>query len=371
MFCVGLELPLAVLQQHWRKSLFISLAGIAVPFGLGAACAVPVFLVFPSEKGSLVGTLLFCGVVTSITAFPVLARILAELRIMDTNAGGTQGGEGVASWGTRKCITRLHPPWLLPATAMNAAAVDDVIAWCILAVVLAIVRASAPITALYTILSTLGVVLLMALVVRPALAWIFYWLEARDRGDGASVAAKTTQLVLVIGVAPLPETRPECCSFHARSAVLMMLSAWVTEILGVDSIFGAFLTGVITPRAGNAHLAIGHKIEPLTLALFLPLYFTFSGIRTEFSSLATGEAWGVVLLVIAAAFAGKLGGCAAAARFMGLPWREAVVIGGLMNARGLVGLIVLNIGLSNGVVSQSAFTCEEAVGGFANPHALD
>ena len=210
MFCVGLELPLAVLQQHWRKSLVISLAGIAVPFSLGAACAVPVFLVFPSEKGSLVGTVLFCGVVTSITAFPVLARILAELRIMDTNAGGTQGGERVASRDARKCIARLYPPWLPPATAMNAAAVDDVIAWCILAVVLAIVRASAPITALYTILSTLAVVLIMALVVRPALAWIFCRLEARD-----SVAAKTTQLVIVIGVAVLAVYRLSLQAAHS------------------------------------------------------------------------------------------------------------------------------------------------------------
>lgn len=158
-------------------------------------------------------------------------------------------------------------------------------------------------------------------------------------------------------------------------AALMLFTSWVTEILGVDSIFGAFITGVITPRSGNNHTVISHSIEPLTLAVFLPLYFTLSGIRTQFSSLSTGASWGVVILVIVASFAGKLGGCAVAARMMGLPWKDSVVIGSLMNARGyvllciapqdrpsrhpcrLVGLIVLNIGLTNGVVSQSSFTC--------------
>lgn len=172
MFCVGLELPLAVLQLHWKKSLTISLAGIALPFLLGGACGVAVDKVLPAEKGSLLGTVLFSAVVTSITAFPVLARILAELRIMDTNAG---------------------------ATAMNAAAVDDVIAWCILAVVLAVVRSSAPITALYTVLSTLAVVLVLALLVRPALAWVFDWLEERRGRDSGGAAAKATQLVIVVG----------------------------------------------------------------------------------------------------------------------------------------------------------------------------
>ena len=142
MFCVGLELPLSVLQRHWRKSLVISLTGIAVPFGLGAAASVPVFNTFPTASGSFGSTLLFCGVVTSITAFPVLARILTELRIMGTAAGCEGGGGGDGCCGCMPPLPR--PPRLSPATAMNAAAVDDVVAWSVLAVVLGIVRAAAP-----------------------------------------------------------------------------------------------------------------------------------------------------------------------------------------------------------------------------------
>ena len=114
----------------------------------------------------------------------------------------------------------------------------------------------------------------------------------------------------------------------------MFLVSWTTEALGVDSIFGAFITGVITPRARNVNVAIGKLVEPLTLAIFLPLYFTLSGIRTQFSSLSTASAWGVVGLVLLAAFIGKLGGCALSARLAGFPWKESIVIGGLMNARG-------------------------------------
>lgn len=114
----------------------------------------------------------------------------------------------------------------------------------------------------------------------------------------------------------------------------MLLSSWITELLGVDAIFGAFITGAITPRTGNLHIAIGHKIETLTVAFFLPLYFTFSGIRTTFTSLNTGPAWGVVFIVIAAAFIGKLGGCTIAAWLSGMSWKESLVVGSLMNARG-------------------------------------
>lgn len=140
----------------------------------------------------------------------------------------------------------------------------------------------------------------------------------------------------------------------------MFLASWATEILGVDSIFGAFVTGAITPRKGNIHEAIGHKVEALTVAVLLPLYFTFSGIRTvralqwprpsaslafscplpphwqSFSALNSGESWGVVFIVIACAFAGKLGGCAVAARLTGMDWRDSLVVGSLMNARGCV-----------------------------------
>lgn len=302
MFLVGLELDPKLLRGHGRSSVIISHTSIFVPFVLGAILALYLYPRLSSEEVPFTSFALFLGAAMSITAFPVLARILTERRLMHTPVG---------------------------AIAITCAAVDDVTAWCILAFVVSIVRATGLLDAALTTILALTYIGVMLLAVRPLLRRI------AERGGSRDTLSQ---------------------NIVAGAFVLLLLSSLATELIGIHALFGAFLLGAIVPReAGFAH-AIAEKLEDFVVVLLLPLFFAYSGLRTEIGLLNSPEAWLQCALIILVACAGKYGGSVLAARFVGMKWPEANAVAILMNTRGLMELIVLNIGLDLGVISPALFT---------------
>jgi Kef-type K+ transport system membrane component KefB len=234
-----------------------------------------------------------------ITAFPMLARIVDFKKL-----GGTRLG----------------------TVALGAGAIDDATAWCLLAVVLASFD-SDPSHAVLNIGGGLLYVTLVLLVVRPALQRLQRFLVEND-------ALTETGLVLALA--------------------LMSLGAWFTDLIGLHAVFGAFLMGAAMPR-GTVTRDLISRIQPLTVSLLLPLFFTYSGLNTKIGLLNTPALWGIALAILAAAILGKGGACWLAARWTGIPQREALGIGTLMNIRGLMELIIINIGLQRGVISEGLF----------------
>lgn len=302
MFLVGLELDLGLLRGRGRASVLISHTSIVVPFALGAALAVYIFPTLGPEGVAFSSFALFLGAAMSITAFPVLARILTERRLLRTKVG---------------------------VVAITCAAVDDVTAWCILAFVVSIVRATAITEAVVTTVLAVAYTVSMLLVVRPFLA------RLAARGTGRE---GLTQNVVAV------------------TFVLLFLSSWATELIGIHALFGAFLMGTIIPRAGGFARVLAEKLEDIVVIVLLPTFFALSGLRTEIGLLNSAEAWVQCGLIVVVACLGKFGGSYVAARWTGLGWREASALGILMNTRGLMELIVLNIGLDLGVISPTLFT---------------
>ncbi|WP_414641251.1 cation:proton antiporter [Archangium sp.] len=302
MFLIGLELDLRMLKGRGHASVVISHTSIIVPFGLGAAAALWLYPRLSEPSVPFSSFVLFMGVAMSITAFPVLARILTERRLLQSRVG---------------------------AMTITCAAVDDVTAWCLLAFVVSIVRASDLMHAGLTTLLALLYIAFMLGLVRPFLARL-----------GARVANK------------------EGLNQNGVALTLMMLlaSAWATELIGIHALFGAFMMGAVIPKEGGLAQALAEKLEDVAVVLLLPLFFAFSGLRTQIGLLSTGDHWVMCGLIILLAFVGKFGGSAVAARLTGMRWREAGALGVLMNTRGLMELIVLNIGLDLGVISPTLFT---------------
>jgi K+:H+ antiporter len=302
MFLIGLELDPKLLKGRGHASVVISHTSILVPFGLGAGAALWLYPRLSEPSVPFSSFVLFMGVAMSITAFPVLARILTERRLMSSRVG---------------------------AMTITCAAVDDVTAWCLLAFVVSIVRASDLMHAgLTTVLAMLYIAFMLGLV-RPFLARL-----------GARVANK------------------EGLNQNGVALTLMMLlaSAWATELIGIHALFGAFMMGAVIPKEGGLAQALAEKLEDVAVVLLLPLFFAFSGLRTQIGLLSTSDHWVMCGLIILLACVGKFGGSAVAARLTGMRWREAGALGILMNTRGLMELIVLNIGLDLGVISPTLFT---------------
>ena len=302
MFLVGLELNPRLLRGRGHTAVVTSHASIVVPFVLGTLLCLYLYPRLSSASVGFTGFSLFMGAAMSVTAFPVLARILSERELMRTRVG---------------------------TVTLACAAVADVTAWCILAVVVAIVGARAGgMPPWMTIAGAAGFVLLMVFVVRRALAP----LERRFERDG-----RLTQDVL--------------------GAILLvaLASAWATEALGVHALFGAFMAGAVMPKEKAFLHTLNEKLEDVTVVLFLPLFFAFTGLRTRIGLVEGAEMWGWCALIVLVAVAGKLGGSAAAARATGMSWRESGAIGTLMNTRGLMELVILNIGLDIGVISPAVF----------------
>ncbi|WP_240491439.1 cation:proton antiporter [Pirellula sp. SH-Sr6A] len=301
MFIVGLEFRVDILRSHFKSSVAVSLAGMIAPFVLGAGLAY--YFIYNSslfpEKTTPFEAMLFLGASMCITAFPMLARIIHFKKL----AGTTMG-----------------------TVAIGAGAIDDAMAWCLLALVLASFDQD-PSKVVMSFGGGIGYVVFVFALVRPIMKRIEGWFLR----DGV-----LTEGGLVIGLA------------------LMSLGAWCTDLIGLHAVFGAFLMGAAMPRKFMSEQLID-RIQPLAVALLLPLFFTYSGLNTKIGLLNNPSLWGYCLLVLFAAIAGKGIACWLAALATGLPNREAMGIGTLMNSRGLMELIIINIGLQRGVISEELF----------------
>jgi Kef-type K+ transport system membrane component KefB len=297
MFSLGSRLDTQLMLGQSRKAIIASLSGILLPLILGAALALTALSpAFAGPKASQVSFMLLVGTAMAITAFPVLARLLTENHMLGTKIG---------------------------TLALTCAAVDDVMAWCLLALVIAIVHASGLTSGLLTVGLTLLFIGVMLGLVRPLLAYASQHL-------------------------PWPHV------LVALSLVLLLLSAETTNAIGIHPVFGAFLMGVILPRRA-AFIKQVRSLDQVNHVLLLPLFFVSSGLRTQIGLISASSLWLICLLVLAVACIGKIVGGTLSVRWMGESWREALTLGILMNTRGLVELIVLNIGLDLGVLSPVLF----------------
>jgi Kef-type K+ transport system membrane component KefB len=286
------------------SAVVISHASIVIPFVLGAVLGT---WIYPELAGHGVARLpfvLFTGAAMSVTAFPVLARILAERGLVRTRLG---------------------------SIAIACAAVDDVTAWCLLAGVVAVARAGNAIERFGLTLG--GACLFTVLAITIGRTALRHWLDRREGTGDREVTAD------VVGVVSL----------------LAFAFALVTELLGVHPLFGAFLAGTILPRERGFAQAIADRVESVVGTVLLPVFFVLTGLRTEVGLVSSAGLWGVFVIVLLVAVAGKLGGSAVAARVTGLAWPEAIAIGVLMNTRGLMELVILNVGLEIGVISPALF----------------
>ncbi len=302
MFAVGLELDVVHLRQKAQTALVVSHTSIVVPFLLGVASALLLFPWFGIPGSSFIAFALFMGIAMSITAFPVLARILMDRGIIKTPLG---------------------------ATAIACAAVGDATAWAILAIVVAFVRA----TGLASTFIGLGLVILfvafMVWGVRPLLAYSF---------DTEEPHAATPRGVMI------------------SVLIFMTAAALTTQVIGIHALFGAFLAGAIMPQNAAFRENLTVRLQNFSSVFLLPLFFAFSGLRTQVGSLNDGTSWLICAGIIAVATAGKLGGSMLPARLMGMSWNDSFSLGALMNTRGLVELIALNIGYDLGILSPRIFS---------------
>lgn len=302
MFLVGVEFRTELLRQNARSAVAVSVAGMAAPFLLGAGIAL--WLVGrPGMFGPGVHAIdaaLFLGASMAITAFPMLARIIYERGLAGTALG---------------------------TLALAAGAIDDAAAWCVLAVVLASLDHSWPIAA-----KAIGGGAAYAAFVLTAGRRLLRTLGARAEREG-----DVTQPMLALTLA------------------LVMLGAWFTDVIGIYAVFGAFVLGAAMPRGFFAE-QLRLRIEPLTVALLLPLFFAYSGLNTRLDLLDEPGLWLASVAVFGAACIGKGAACWAAARWQGETPRTALAVGALMNARGLMELIILNIGLQRGIITPTLFS---------------
>ena len=304
MFLIGLEFDIDLIRNRWRSAASVSLSGILVPFVLGCGLGL---LLLDNAGGSFFApsvvsweAMFFVGAAMSITAFPMLARIIYERGLSNTSLG---------------------------TLALAAGSIDDAAAWCVLALVLASFK-SDPMIAIAAIGGGLVYALGMLSLGRRALNPLGARAE-REKGVSSTLLAMTLSCV--------------------------MLGAWFTDRIGIYAVFGAFIMGAAMPRGRFAH-DVQQQIQPLTTTFLLPLFFVYSGLNTRITLVDSAWLWGIALAVLLVACLGKGVACWAAARLSGEDNRSALGIGTLMNARGLMELIILNIGLERGIITPLLFT---------------
>ena len=302
MFMIGLELDTKKLRQLGHVAVVISNTSMIVPFALGSFLAVYLYPRVADSSIPFTGFVLFMGAAMSVTAFPVLARILSERNLVRTKVG---------------------------TLAIACAAVGDITAWIILAGIIAIVRSETNQLTLWQMLAgLLGYFALMLLGVRPLSKYLVQLLKIKRASN-----AVITALLLC-----------------------MLLSSWTTDWLGIHALFGAFFAGVIMPKENGLAAEVKERLHPLVVILLLPLFFAFTGLRMNVAALGGASMLSYLVLILIVAVVGKFGGSLVAARVMGTSWRDSAAIGVLMNTRGLIELVILNIGLEIGVLSPSLFS---------------
>lgn len=302
MFIVGMELDIKVIRNKIEDAVVISHAGIIIPFTLGIGLAYFIYEHFAPKGISFVIFGLFLGMAMSITAFPVLARIVQERNIHKTRLG---------------------------AIVITCAAADDITAWCMLAAIIAIAKAGSFISSLYIIFIAVVYVILMIKVIRPFLKRI---------GD---LHTSTENL-----------SKPVVAIFF----LTLLVSSFLTEMIGIHALFGAFLAGTIMPENQKFRHIFIQKIEDIALVMLLPLFFVFTGLRTQIGLLNDLYLWKITGLIVLVAITGKFIGSAITARIVGQNWHSSLTIGALMNTRGLMELVVLNIGYDLGILSPEIFS---------------
>lgn len=302
MFVVGLEVDLEQLLKQRAAVVLISNVSIAFPLALGVALAKTLYPRLAGEHISFLPFALFVGTAMSVTAFPVLARILKERHLMGTGLG---------------------------TMAIACAAIDDISAWLLLAVLTATVHSSSSWRHfVVTILLLIGFIAFMLTVVRRLALLLESWYQKCGAG----------------------------IDFLSVLVLFLFVSSWTTERLGVHALFGAFMAGLVMPKNERLLSDVVERIESLSLALLLPLFFALTGLRTRIDLLSGESALGYGLAILAIAVVGKLVGAALAAKVAGLSWQESTALGILMNTRGLVELVILNAALDLGVCSPELFT---------------
>ncbi|KAK9356095.1 Sodium/hydrogen exchanger family-domain-containing protein [Lipomyces doorenjongii] len=308
LFLVGLEVDISLVLKNLRTAGSVALASMALPFGLGVAVSYGLYRTYhvadnvtsPVSFGLYA---LFIGVAMAITAFPVLARILTELKLLSTNVG---------------------------TVVLSAGVSNDIVGWVLLALTVALVNASSGIVALWVVLVSCGWIIFLLLIVKP----IFRYAARRS----GSLDTGPTQFMMVF------------------TFVVVLVSAFFTSIIGVHPIFGGFLAGIVVPHERVFAVGVTEKIEDIISLLFLPLYFALSGLQTNLGLLDNGITWGYTIAIIVIAMVTKITAGTLAAKVNGLLWRESLTVGTLMSCKGLVELIVLNVGLQAGILSQRVFT---------------
>ncbi|HAD01529.1 cation:proton antiporter [Macellibacteroides fermentans] len=301
MYAIGMELDLMEVKKKLRETLLISHASIVIPFFLGMLVAYFMYESYSYKFTPFLSFALFIGISMSITAFPVLARIIQE-----------------------KGLTRSH----LGTVSLASAANGDITAWCLLAVVVAVAQAGNMLSATYNILFSVLYVLIMFFAVRPFFAMIgniYHNKEVVNKGMVAFIF------------------------------LFLILSSFLTEVLGLHVLFGAFIAGVVMPSNLKFRKIMSEKVEDISLTLLLPLFFVSTGLRTEIGLLNTPQLWGTCLAIILVAIVGKFGGALFSARFVGESWKNSLYIGALMNTRGLMELIVLTIGYEMQILPPAIF----------------
>ncbi|GAA5837048.1 hypothetical protein JCM11251_004483 [Rhodosporidiobolus azoricus] len=303
LFLVGIEVDFGLFRRNAKVSMTMSSVGLVIPFALGAAIAKPIFDRFVDTDNVDFGTfLLFIGVANAITAFPVLARILTDEGLLKNHVG---------------------------VIVLTAGVGNDVVGWILLALAIALVNASSGLIVLYVILTSIGWIAVCWFVGRPALKYV----GRKTASFGPHGPSQTMTLVTLF---------------------MVLISAWITDRIGIHAIFGAFIVGLIVPKEIKASLS--EKIEDLVTVLLLPLYFALSGLKTDLGTLNDGSIWGWVVCVCVVAFFSKFLSAGGVGKAFGMTWREAGASGALMACKGLVELIVLNIGLNAGILSTSTFS---------------
>jgi Kef-type K+ transport system membrane component KefB len=301
MFVIGMELDLSKIRNRANDAVMISHVSIILPFFLGTCLSYYIFQELAPANISFTSFALFMGIAMSITAFPVLARIIKERGLTRTPLG---------------------------VLAITCAAADDVTAWCLLAAVIAIVKAGNLASSLFTIGLAILYIVFMIYVLKP-------WLQKiNDRRIKSEKIDKT-----VIGIA----------------FFVLLVSAYFTEIIGIHALFGSFIAGVIMPNNIRFKETLTDKVEDISTILLLPIFFAFTGLRTQIGLLNEGHIWILCLIIILVAVSGKLIGSAFAAKIIGRSWKDSLSIGVLMNTRGLMELVVLNIGYDLGILGPEIF----------------
>jgi Kef-type K+ transport system membrane component KefB len=302
MFIIGMELDISTLKSRASEAMVVSHVSIVFPYFLGVLLAAALYTSFAPANITFIPFALFMGIAMSITAFPVLARILKERKMTKTPAG---------------------------SMAIICAAIGDITAWCILPFVIAISRAGDLSHAWFAILLTAVYVAVMLLAVRPLLVV----LSKRYFYNG-NVHSHFTALIFL----------------------LLLASAYAAEVIGIHALFGAFLAGAIMPTNVSLREIFTERIEDVSTFLLMPLFFAFTGLRTQIGLVSGTYLWGICGIIVLVAVAGKFIGSAVAAKLTGQTWHESFTIGALMNTRGLMELIVLNIGYDLGILKPEVFT---------------